>query len=552
MKRSIAALATTTLAVSLGVGAGLLPAASAATPEASGPTKADGALKPLAKSAAHLMITPAGKLRLESVTAAAATAPAGAVTFVNSYLDGPITVKETLALGGVTIGDITLVAGGFSSPQILPPGTYTVVATNPMGVALGSPTPLIVTAGSDISEVLSPAVAPTPQSAAGARTQSAAVAPTTLSQIFADNVLAVPRGGSAISFRNTSPRFGPLDLYVNATKVVSNLAFGQGAADVVVPSGADDLTVVQAGQAITTKLFASRANLAPDSYVPLYSVQSDKIPVSPFNVAGFSVNDTPFLQGYQFAASDGGVFNYGSYSFQGSEGGKRLNKPVVGGAESPDGFGYYLAAADGGVFTEGPIPFKGSLGSIKLIAPVVGIATTVGLDGDPGYLLAAADGGVFAFNTPFFGSLGGARLASAVVGIIADPLTGAYALAEANGTVVAFARSGTGGGTSATTAPPAPRLVAPIVGITSTPDGQGFWLVAADGGVFAEGDAPFVGSAGGTRINKPAVGLFPSYDGLGYSVVAQDGGVFNYGSARFFGSQGGRPLNKPVVGSVNP
>ena len=35
---------------------------------------------------------------------------------------------------------------------------------------------------------------------------------------------------------------------------------------------------------------------------------------------------------------------------------------------------------------------------------------------------------------------------------------------------------------------------APIVGIASTPTGRGYWLVAADGGVFAFGDATYLGN----------------------------------------------------------
>ena len=45
---------------------------------------------------------------------------------------------------------------------------------------------------------------------------------------------------------------------------------------------------------------------------------------------------------------------------------------------------------------------------------------------------------------------------------------------------------------------PAPKqLNAPIVGIAAVPDGKGYWLVAADGGVFTFGTAPFPGSLGG-------------------------------------------------------
>ncbi len=46
-----------------------------------------------------------------------------------------------------------------------------------------------------------------------------------------------------------------------------------------------------------------------------------------------------------------------------------------------------------------------------------------------------------------------------------------------------------------TTGTPAPAE--PIVGMAATPDGQGYWLVASDGGIFAFGDAAFYGSTGG-------------------------------------------------------
>jgi len=34
------------------------------------------------------------------------------------------------------------------------------------------------------------------------------------------------------------------------------------------------------------------------------------------------------------------------------------------------------------------------------------------------------------------------------------------------------------------------HLNAPIVGITGTTTGRGYWLAASDGGIFAFGDAP--------------------------------------------------------------
>jgi hypothetical protein len=53
-------------------------------------------------------------------------------------------------------------------------------------------------------------------------------------------------------------------------------------------------------------------------------------------------------------------------------------------------------------------------------------------------------------------------------------------------------------------------LARPVVGVAATPTGRGYWLVASDGGVFAYGDAPFLGSTGGLALTRPIVGLAPS------------------------------------------
>jgi hypothetical protein len=72
--------------------------------------------------------------------------------------------------------------------------------------------------------------------------------------------------------------------------------------------------------------------------------------------------------------------------------------------------------------------------------------------------------------------------------------------------------------------------------------------VASDGGIFTYGDAGFFGSAGSLPLNKPIVGMSATADGAGYWLVASDGGIFTYGDAGFFGSAGSLPLNKPIVG----
>jgi len=68
-------------------------------------------------------------------------------------------------------------------------------------------------------------------------------------------------------------------------------------------------------------------------------------------------------------------------------------------------------------------------------------------------------------------------------------------------------------------------LNAPIVAVAATLTG-GYWEVAADGGVFAFGDAPFYGSMGAKPLNAPIVAVAATPDGGGYWEVAADGGVF--------------------------
>ena len=67
--------------------------------------------------------------------------------------------------------------------------------------------------------------------------------------------------------------------------------------------------------------------------------------------------------------------------------------------------------------------------------------------------------------------------------------------------------------------------------MASTPTGHGYWLVGADGGVFAFGDAAFEGSTVGVSLAAPIIGIVPTRDGGGYWLVGADGGVFAFGDA---------------------
>lgn len=94
------------------------------------------------------------------------------------------------------------------------------------------------------------------------------------------------------------------------------------------------------------------------------------------------------------------------------------------------------------------------------------------------------------------------------------------------------------------------HLAAPIVAAADF-GVQGYWLVGADGGVFAMGDAPFYGSEARHSLNARITGM-ACYcgGGYGYWLVGADGGVFSFGSARFFGSLPGEHVipNQPIVG----
>ena len=142
----------------------------------------------------------------------------------------------------------------------------------------------------------------------------------------------------------------------------------------------------------------------------------------------------------------------------------------------------------------------------------------------------------------YLGSVSRVSLHRPIVGMAATPSGRGYWLAAADGGVFTFGNATYHGSTSKH------ALRKPIVGIASTRSGKGYWLVAADGGVFTFGDARFHGSTGGRHLVAPIVGITRTRSGHGYWLAAADGGVFSFGDARFHGSAGGRALTSPIVG----
>ena len=137
---------------------------------------------------------------------------------------------------------------------------------------------------------------------------------------------------------------------------------------------------------------------------------------------------------------------------------------------------------------------------------------------------------------------GAARLTTRAVGMAATPDGGGYWIADAAGGVEQFGNAVFAGSMAGL------ALNSPINHIVATPDGGGYWLVAADGGTFSFGDAGFFGSTGAMHLKAPVVDIAPTPDGGGYWLVAADGGVFAFGDAPFKGSMGWAQLNSPVVG----
>ena len=72
--------------------------------------------------------------------------------------------------------------------------------------------------------------------------------------------------------------------------------------------------------------------------------------------------------------------------------------------------------------------------------------------------------------------------------------------------------------------------------MAATPSGNGYWLVATDGGIFSYGDAAFDGSTGSLRLAMPVVGMASYGNDAGYWLVARDGGLFAFGGAPCLGS----------------
>ncbi len=214
---------------------------------------------------------------------------------------------------------------------------------------------------------------------------------------------------------------------------------------------------------------------------------------------------------------------------------------------SPRTDGYWMVGSDGGIFNFGLAPFEGSTGSLKLQRPVVGISRT---SSNSGYWLVASDGGVFAFNAPFVGSLPGLGLHPAgsglphslnqpIVGMVPSANDQGYYMVAADGGVFVF------NSTFAGSCPGIGGCSGAAVAVAPDASGNGYWLVTSTGHIYSFGNAQYLGAPGSQ--SSPITSMVRTPDGGGYYILDANGQVFAYGDATYHGG-----LSPGAASGLNP
>ena len=367
------------------------------------------------------------------------TTASGSATENFTYVAAP-TVTSILPTTGPTAGGTSVTLTGTN-------------LTGATAVDFGSTPGTIASGGTDTS-----ITATSPPGSAGPVNVTVTTAGGTDTQTNTYTYVAPPPTLSGIS-PASGPTAGGTPVTLTGTNLTgATVEFGSTSA--TVSAGGTDTSITatspaeSAGPVTVTVTTASGSATENFTYVPTPPRQ---IP-------------SPSGNGYWLVASDGGIFSCGDAGYFGSRGALRLNAPIVGLASTPDGKGYWLVASDGGVFAYGDAGFYGSTGGLVLNKPIVGIATTP--DGK-GYWLVASDGGVFAYGDAALLRLDrsagaqqahrGHRRHPRRQGLLAGGL-GRRGLLLRRRRLPRLDRR-------------AQTLNKPIVGIATTPDGRGYWLV---------------------------------------------------------------------------
>ncbi len=218
--------------------------------------------------------------------------------------------------------------------------------------------------------------------------------------------------------------------------------------------------------------------------------------------------------GYLVLSSDGGVHNFGTATWHGSDSGKLGSKVrALALARNPTTSGYWILKSDGGIDNFGNARWRGSLRGHLHGSRPVGLAAVAN-----GYFVLTADGAVHAFGAAHTHGSDAGKLHSGVhaVALAVDPTTGGYWILRSDGGVDGFhapVQGSVKGHLKGT------RPVSIAAGY-----GGGYLVLSANGGVHAFGPAAAFGSlklASGLH----AIALETSATAAGYRVLRSDGGV---------------------------
>ena len=274
------------------------------------------------------------------------------------------------------------------------------------------------------------------------------------------------------------------------------------------------------------------------------------------------VTATPSGQGYWLLHRDGAVSAFGDARSHGSVAGRALPAPAISLMATPTGAGYWIVASDGSVSAFGDAAFFGDVAGIRLYRPIVDATPTAT---GRGYWMVDSSGGMFAFgDAAFYGSLGAKLLPAPVTRLVRSPSDEGYHMLTRDGVIWSFGnaptmpaakscRSNTVDGratlqvTSASVGRSEITAFAHDVSVTAVVEWRegagfatssaraGYWMLGADGRVFAFGDAVRYGEATiGADIK--AVDLEPTPARLGYWIVDSNGVVHTFGDAKPFGN----------------
>jgi type VII secretion-associated serine protease mycosin len=240
----------------------------------------------------------------------------------------------------------------------------------------------------------------------------------------------------------------------------------------------------------------------------------------------------PPVHGYWMLGGGGAIYHFGTAPGLGSA----STLGAVDVEASSTGQGYWIVNSAGRVFAFGAARNFGNAPALPAGDSVTSISRTATGNG---YWLFTKRGFVYPFgDARMYGDLRRTHLNGGIIDSVRTASGHGYYMVATDGGVFSFGDARFHGSTGSL------RLNAPVRSLVPDPDGAGYWLVAVDGGVFAF-DAPYLGSMGGTKLNRPIVGMVSF--GNGYLMVAADGGIFDFSTKPFLGSLGGSPPATPIV-----